>query len=219
MHRYRLLERPLSSGLTTLRDYAERLGYSRDYIRLYWKKRDGFPEPAGELPSRGRHGGGRGELVYEEKALDAFRAAHADLWGRRPLQRVVTDRDLDERLTPAVFARLAGAGGEMMARHQEMEGFPETGADGKCRLGDLLAYWNTRPIVLANHDPDEEVTLYQAASILDVNAKTVYQYQGHPGFPPGTATDEGVLYRLGAIVDFLNTGRPGKRGPAARPAA
>jgi hypothetical protein len=219
MHRYRLLERPLPPGLTTLRDYSRRLGYSPDYIRLYWKKRDGFPEPAGELPSRGRHGGGRGELVYAEKALDAFRAAHADLWGRRPLQRVVTDRDLDERLTPAEFARLAGASDEMMARHQEMEGFPETGADGKCRLGDLLAYWNTRPIVLAGNDPDEEVTLYQAARILGVNAKTVYQYQGHSGFPPGTATADGLLFRLGAVVDFLNTGRPGKRGPAASTAA
>src|SRR5260370_1506855 len=95
MRRYRLLEQPLPPGLTTLRDYADRLGYSSRYIRQYWGQRDGFPEPVGELPSQGRLGrgsGGPGELVYEEKALNAFRARHADPWGRPRMQRVVTHR-------------------------------------------------------------------------------------------------------------------------------
>jgi hypothetical protein len=216
MRRHRLLERPLAPGLTTLRDYAKRIGYSPDYIRLFWGKRDGFPAPAGELPPRGRHGGGRGELVFDEKALDAFRATQADLWGRRPMQRVVTNRDLDERITPSEFAQqLAGVDGAVMARYQALDGFPEIGKDGRCRLGDLLAHWNTRPIVLAGHDPDERVILREAARIIGLAHKTISQYRKKAGFPPGR---DGT-YRLGDVVDFLNTGRPGKRGPAARDAA
>ena len=223
MPRYRLLERPLPPGLTTLRDYAQRIGYSFDYIRRFWGQRDGFPEPVGVLPSRGRHGGGRGELVYEHKALDAFRALYADLWGRRRMERVVTSRDLGERITPAEFARqLAGVGAEVMARYQELEGFPQTGPDGHARLGDLLAYWNTRPIVLpAGYSGNEQVMISEVARIIGVNTKTISQYEGHPGFPAAVSgADTGRRrYRLGSIIEFLNTGRPGKRGPSARAAA
>jgi len=188
MRRYRLLEQPLSPGLTTLRDYAERIGYSARYIRQFWGQRDRFPEPVGELSPQGRMGRGSGglpELVYEEKALDAFRALYADLWGRRRIQRVTTSRDLDERITPGGFARqLAGISAGEMARFQELEGFPETGADGTARLGDLVAYWNTRPIVLpAEYCGDEQVTIGEAARILNVAPKTIGQYEGHPGFP------------------------------------
>jgi hypothetical protein len=221
MRRYRQLEQPLPPGLTTLHDYAERIGYSSRYIRQYWGQRAGFPEPVGELPSQGRLGrgsGGLGELVYEEKALDAFRARHADLWGRRRMQRVVTRRDLDERLPPGEFARqLAGVGPDVIARYQELEGFPETSADGTARLGDLLAYWNTRPIVLpAAYSGDEQVTIGDAARILKVHPKTIDQYRGHGGFPSmvSRAGTRPRKYRLGSIVEFLNTGRPGKRGPA-----
>ncbi len=226
MRRYRLLELPLPPGLTTLRDYADRLGYSSRYIRQFWGQRDGFPEPVGELPSQGRAGrgsGGLGELVYEEKALDAVRARYADLWGRRRMERVVTSRDLDERITPGKFGRqLAGVAAEVMARYQELDGFPETGADGTARLGDLVAYWNTRPIVLpAGYSGDEQVTIGEVARIIDVDPKTISQYAGRPGFP-GVVSRAGKRprrYRLGSIVEYLNTGRPGKRGPAARSAA
>jgi hypothetical protein len=223
MGRYRLLERPLPPGLTTLRDYAARIGYSPDYVLRFWRKRPEFPSsPVGQLAPRGRRGGGRGELVYEEKALDAVRAAHADLWGRRPMQRVVTHRDLDERITPAEFARqLAGVGADVMARYQELEGFPESGPDGRARLGDLLTYWNTRPIVLAGHSGDEQVLISEAARIIGVDTKTISQYEGHPGFPAVVSGAETSRrkYRLGGIVEFLNTGRPGKRGRAAGAAA
>lgn len=216
MRRYRLLELPLPPGLITLRDYATRIGYSAGYIRMFWRKRAGFPEPVGELPPRGRRGGGLGELVFEEKALDAFRATQADLWGRRSMQRVVTSRDLDERVAPDEFAhQLAGVGAEVMARYQALDGFPETGADGRCRLGDLLAYWNTRPIVLVGQDLDQRVTLYRAAQILGVAEKTISQYRGDPAFPAA----DGQEYRLGNVVGFLNTGRPGKRRGTASTAA
>jgi hypothetical protein len=233
MRRYRLLEQPLPPGQTTLRGYAQRLGYSPRYIRDTWGQRDGFPEPVGELPSQGREGrgsGGLGELVYEERALDAFRARHADLWGRRRMQRVVTSRDLDERVTPAEFARqLAGVGAEVIARYEDLAGFPETAADGTARLGDLVAYWNTRPTVLpAGYSGDEQVTIGEAARILDVE---ISQYRGYANFPAvvsspgtrrrGTGKPRRVprKYRLGDIVEFLNAGRPGKRGPSAGAAA
>ena len=221
MRRYPLIAEPLPPGLTTLRDYAERIGYSSRYIRQHWGKRGGFPEPVGELPSRGRIGrgsGGLAELVYEQKSLDAFRARHADLWGRRPMQRVVTGRDLDERITPGEFARqLAGADAEVIGRYQELRGFPQASADGTARLGDLLVYWNTRPIVLpAGYSGDEQVTIGEAARILDVAPKTIHQYGGHDGFPAAVskARTRPRKYRLGSIVEFLNTGRPGKRGRA-----
>lgn len=236
MRRYRLLEQPLPPGLTTLRDYAASLGYSSRYIRQYWGKRDGFPEPVGELPTQGRVGrasGGLGELVYEEKALDAFRACHADLWGRRRMLRVVTRRDLDERITPREFARqLAGVGAEVIARYQDLGGFPKTSADGTARLGDLVGYWNTRPIILpAGYSGDELVTIGEAARILDMEPKTIGQHDGKPGFPAvvsradtrrrraGKPRRAPRKYRLGSIVQFLNTGLPGKRGPAAKAAA
>jgi hypothetical protein len=225
MRRYRLLEQPLPPGLTTLRDYADRLGYSPRYIRQYWGHRDGFPEPVGELwPGRlGRGSGGLGERVYEEKALDAFRARHADLWGRRRMERVVTSRDLDERIPVGEFARqLAGVGAEVIARYQELDGFPETSADGTARLGDLLAYWNTRPILLpSRYSGDEQVTIGEAARIIDVDPKTISQHDSKPGFPAvvSRAGKRPRRYRLGSIVEFLNTGLPGKRGPAACAAA
>lgn len=222
MRGYHLLERPLPPGLTTLRDYAERIGYSYRYIQRSWVPRRGFPAPVGTLPARSGRGGPR-EIVYEEKALEAFRARHADLWGRGPMQRVVTSRDLDERITPGEFARqLPGVGAEVIARYQDLEGFPETGADGAARLGDLLAYWNTRPIVLpAGYSSDDQVTIGEAARIIGVDPKTIEQYRGQAGFPAAvsTAGARPRKYRLGSIVEFLNTRRPGKRGRAAKVAA
>jgi hypothetical protein len=216
---YPLLERPLPAGLTTLADYGHRIGYSPKYFRARWGSRDGFPRPVGVL----RRSRGRRELVYAVRGLDAFRATQADLWGRRVMQRVVTDRDLDERITPGQFAsQLAAVDAEVIARYQELEGFPETGADGTCRIGDLVAYWNTRPIVLpAGYTGDEQVTIGEAARIIDVDPKTIEQYRGHDGFPAvvSRAGTRPRKYRLGRIVQFLNTGRPGKRGRAARVAA
>src|SRR5208282_4398140 len=110
------------------------------------------------------------------------------------------------------------------------EGFPETSADGTARLGDLLAYWNTRPIVLpAGYSGDDQVTIGEAARIIGVDPKTIEQYRGQAGFPAAVSTagarprrragTRPRKYRLGGIVEFLNTGRPGKRGRSAKAAA
>lgn len=213
---YPLLERPLPPGLATLADYGDRIGgYSGDYIRHHWGKRPGFPAPAGAV----RRQRGRRELVYEIKGLDAFRATQADLWGRRVMARVTTDRDLDERITPGEFAgQLAGVSGEVMALYLELDsdGFPGAGPDGKYRLGDLVAYWNTRPIILPGRDLDERVNLPQAAAATGVDRTALAKYRHSDRFP-GTGPDG--KYRLGDVLGFLNTGRPGKRGASAGTAA
>ena len=215
MARYPVLQRPLPPGLVTLHDYARDIGYSAEAIRVHWKRRRGFPEPVGQVPGPA----GPPAPVYEARRLETFRAAHAGTWGwgRRPLQRVVTDRDLDERVTLEEFAvQLAGTGVQDLARYRDAGGFPPIGEDGRCRLGDLVAFWNTRPIMLAGQDPGERVNLGQAARILGLARKTLTQYRDSDGFPE--AGPDG-LRRLGDVVAFLNTGRPGKRGPSARDVA
>jgi len=206
-----VLERPLPPGLATLDDYGELIGYQGTYIHWRWHPRPGFPEPVGEVPARGG-GGHRPQLVYEIKNLDAFRATQDDLWGRRKMRRVTTTLDLDLRFTAAQFAGLAEVDPGVLALYQALDGFPEI-EDGTYRLGDLVRYWNTRPIVLEEHSRDERMTLGQIADrVLKVARKTITQYRdGDPDFPE---PDGDGRYRLGDVVDFLN-GRPGKRGPAA----
>ena len=213
MARYPVLERPLPPGLVTLQDYAHDIGYSAEAIRVHWRKLPGFPEPVGQVSRPA----GLPAPVYEARRLETFRAAHANTWGRRELQRVVTDRDLDERVTLEEFAgQLAGTGVQDVARYREAGGFPRAGEDGRCRLGDLVAFWNTRPILLTGQDPEQRVNLGQAARILGMARKTLSQYRDSAGFP---AAGLDGLRRLGDVVDFLNTGRPGKRGPSARDVA
>jgi hypothetical protein len=213
--RYPVLEEPLPPGLDTLDGYGKRIGYRGRYLYYFWRPREGFPGPVAEVPARGSHGG-RNELVYDVKRLDAFRATQADLWGRRKMPRVTTAQDLDLRITAAEFAALAGADPAALRPYQALRGFPEPDEDGRRRLGDLVAYWNTRPIVLLEHDRDQRMPLGQIADrVLQVARKTVTQYRDAPGFPE---PDEDGRYRLGDVVDFLND-RPGKRGAASRPAA
>jgi hypothetical protein len=213
---YPLLDRPLPPGLGTLADYGDLIGgYSGEYVRIHWGKREGFPVPVGEV----RRQRGRRELVYEVKALDAFRATQAGLWGRRVMPRAVTRRDLDERITLGEFAgQLAGVSGEVMAGYLELDsaGFPAAGPDGKYRLGDLLGYWNTRPIILPGCDLDSRVALREVAAEIGVHRKTVEQYKDRAGFPE--AGPDGK-YRLGDVLGFLNTRLPGKRGASAKAAA
>jgi len=208
--RYPVLERPLPPGLATLGDYGKLIGYQETYLHWRWHPREGFPEPVGETPARGGHGR-RPKLVYEIKQLDAFRATQDDLWGRRKMTRVTTTLDLDLRFTAEQFAALAEVEPAVLALYQALDGFPAA-EDGTYRLGDLVAYWNTRPIVLEEHTGDERMTLGQIAGVLGVARKTVSQYKDDdPDFP---APDGDGRYRIGDVVDYLN-GRPGRRGPAA----
>ena len=213
MARYSLLEQPLPPGQTTIREYGRRIGRSPEYIRVEWGARQGFPVPVGQLRPRGRNGGGLGELVYETGALDAFRASQEDLWGIRAVAAVVTDRDLDERVSLGEFAaQVAHEDLELVARYRGLDGFPAGDARGRYRLGDLIGYWNTRPLLITDRDRAERVTLgHFADHVVGKSRKTVTQYRDQ--LPP--AGDDG-RYPLGVLVDFWNYGRPGKRGPAAK---
>jgi hypothetical protein len=89
-----------------------------------------------------------------------------------------------------------------------------------------VAFWNTRPMLLpAGYSGDELVTIGEAARITGVDSKTISmtisQCEAQSGFPAlvSGARERPRRYPLGSIVEVLNTGRPGKRGPAARAAA
>jgi hypothetical protein len=133
----------LPPGTTTLRSWAARHGRTHDYLRR-WRRRDGFPSPVGELPARGRHGGGRGELLFDEKALDTWLAGQADLEAPERFDLVALGLAADDRITLGRFAALAGRARNTVIQHLERPGFPQAGADGTYRVGDLSDYWNSR---------------------------------------------------------------------------
>jgi hypothetical protein len=131
-------------GLITLRQWAASHGRTYDYVRQFWRKRDGFPDPVGELPSRGRHGGGRGELLFSETALEDWFAAQPDLLPPGRIDPSNLPVDADERITLGRFASHIGKARGTVTQHRGRPGFPEADANGRYRAGDLLDYWNTR---------------------------------------------------------------------------
>ena len=133
----------LPPGTTTLRDWAAQNGRTYDYLRR-WRRRDGFPPPVGELPARGRHGGGRGELLFDEKALDAWLVRQVDLEPPERFDFAMLGFAPDDRITLGRFATLIGRARNTVTQHRERPGFPRADADGSYKAGDLLTYWNTR---------------------------------------------------------------------------
>jgi hypothetical protein len=131
-------------GQTTLRRWAPRHGRTYDYVRQFWRRRPGFPDPVGELPARGRHGGGPGELLFDEAALDAWLAAQPDLAPPERIDPSAAGIDPQERITLTRFAKLAGRTRQTVAQHRDRPGFPPAEEDGTYRTGDLLQYWNSR---------------------------------------------------------------------------
>lgn len=135
----------IPAGLTTLRAWSTRQGRVYDYVRQFWRPRPGFPEPVGELRPRGRHGGGRGEHLYDEAALDGWRSAQSDLDPPERIELSALGISADERVTLGRFAGLIGKDRKTVTQHRDRPGFPAAGEGGKYRAGDLLAYWNARP--------------------------------------------------------------------------
>jgi len=208
--RYPVIQRPLPPGLTTLREYAPRVGRTPEYLEIRWRKLEGFPAPLYELPSAARNGGGQGELVYSETALDAFRELHPSLWGHRSV-RLVIARRLDERVTVAQFAEITGLdAGRAAAR----PGCPPAGDDGRRALGDLVAWHNASPgpepaLAVTPLGARELVTVTAFARLVERDPKTVRQYQGTPDFP---GARDGKRYLLGQMARWWN-GRGLKPGP------
>jgi hypothetical protein len=133
----------MPTGMTTLRMWAARHGRSHDYVR-HWRKRPGFPQQTGALPSRGRHGGGYGEPFFDEAALDGWFAAQPDLVPPERIDSSAAQIDPAERITLGRFAGLIGKARGTVNQHRSRPGFPEPGPDGLYLAEDLLGYWNAR---------------------------------------------------------------------------
>jgi hypothetical protein len=133
----------LPAGMTTLRRWAVRHGRSHDRVR-HWSAEADFPGPAGELASRGRHGGGIGERYFDEAALDAWLAGRPELAPPQRIDPSAAGIDPDARVTLGRFAGLIGKARGTVNQHRDRPGFPQPGADGLYRAGNLLTYWNTR---------------------------------------------------------------------------
>ncbi len=69
-------------------------------------------------------------------------------------------------------------------------------------------------LAMPGHSRDERMTLGYFADHVTPrrDRRTVTQYREKPGFPQPDNDDR---YELGALLDYFNTGRRGKRGPAA----
>jgi hypothetical protein len=130
--------------MTTLRMWAASHGRTHDYVR-HWRTRPDFPQQAGELPSRGRHGGGNREPYFDEAALDGWFAAQPDLAPPERIDSSATRIDPDERITLGRFAGLIGKARGTVTQHRGRQGFPEPGPDGLYPAEELLGYWNARP--------------------------------------------------------------------------
>jgi hypothetical protein len=128
-----------------LRRWASGHGRTHHYVRQFWRCRPGFPDPVSELPPNGHHGGGRGEHLYDEAALDAWLAAQPDLAAPDRVDPGAFQIAPDERITLGRFAALIGKDRKTVTQHRDRPGFPEPDPDGTYRTGDLLGYWNSRP--------------------------------------------------------------------------
>ena len=135
----------IPAGLTTLRRWASRHGRSPAYVQNFWRRNPDFPDPVGELPSRARHGGGHGELVFSEDELDAWLAAQPNLAPPERIDPAAIEIAPDQRITLGRFAKLIGKDRKTVTQHRDRAGFPTSGPDGTYRFADLLKYWNSRP--------------------------------------------------------------------------
>jgi hypothetical protein len=133
----------LLPGTTTLRRWAAQHGRTYDCLRR-WRQREGFPAPVGELPSRGRHGGGRGELLFDEHALDEWLAGQVDLEPPERFDLASLGLAADERITLGRFAGLVGLARATVTQHRGRSGFPPADGGGTYSAGELLDYWNSR---------------------------------------------------------------------------
>jgi hypothetical protein len=135
----------IPAGMTTLRLWAVKHGRTYDYVRQFWRRRDGFPAAAGELPARGRHGGGLRELLFNEQALDAWVSAQSDLEPPERFDLAAVGLAADDRITLGRFAAAIGKARATVTQHRDRPGFPEADDDGCYRADELLGYWNARP--------------------------------------------------------------------------
>ena len=103
--------------MTTLRRWAARHGRSHERVR-HWSAAPDFPGHAGELPTRGRHGGGIGERYFDEAALDAWLAGQPELAPPQRIDPSAAGIDPGERVTLGRFAGLIGKARGTVTQHR-----------------------------------------------------------------------------------------------------
>jgi hypothetical protein len=168
-----------------------------------------WPDPVGQLPPRGRNGGGRGELVYAVAELDAWRDRHPELWPERRAAPVDISLDPDTLVTLGRFAELAGVDRKTVTQYRGKAGWPDPVHAEVYRLRGLLSFWP----VQTDLNPDTMVTLDQfAGEVAGVAVEDVARCRELRGFPSPVREP----YRLGDLLGYWPA-RPGKRGRARNP--
>jgi len=206
---YPELAEPLADGLTTIRRWAAQINRSPAYVSAFWRRLPDWPEPVGHLPRRGRNGGGRGELVFAVADLEACRERHPEMWPERRAAVVETGLDPSTLVTAGRFAEIAGVDRKTVTQYRDKPGWPAPVAEEVYRLRSLLSFWPGAPAT--DLDPDTLMTLRRfAADVAHVTPEDVTRCRELPGFPRPARE----AYRLGDLLQFWRSGRPGKRGRA-----
>lgn len=129
----------------TLDEWAVKQGRSPKYVRNFWRPQAGFPEPVGrqEAPRTT----GPGAELYDEAALDSWRA---DLLATQPMpppEPYPVPGDPEERLTLGAVARRLGVDGKTVTQYrgaidERAADVEQRGTRRYYRLGEVIAILN-----------------------------------------------------------------------------
>ncbi|MCX4097717.1 hypothetical protein [Nocardia sp. alder85J] len=134
-------------GWVTLAQWADKHGYSPEYVRNFWTPLLGFPAPASSHPRSASSGRFEAE-VYSEAALDAFYAAH------RPEHRGTTSMldGPDEFRTLGTIASMLGLDRKTVSQYRQAidaavaaEDYQDRGARRLYRTRVVVDWLNARP--------------------------------------------------------------------------
>ncbi|MEY9210592.1 hypothetical protein NI17_024120 (plasmid) [Thermobifida halotolerans] len=137
-----------TEGLITLQEWAERCGYSYNYVlNIMPRHYPDFPEPRVRRKGDVGRGGGSGNNLYDPAELEKFRP-------RRPDPVELPDEDLVKQVTLGGFAALIGVASKSVTQIKDdrPDTLPPT-VDGqrqwywgaRYHVRDLLLMWNSRP--------------------------------------------------------------------------
>lgn len=206
---YPELAEPLGEGLTTIASWARQINRSAAYVSGYWRPQPDWPDPVGQLPPRGRNGGGRPELVYAAADLDRWRKRHQETQPERRSAAVATDLDPGTLVTLGRFAEIAKVDRKTVTQYRGTPGWPAPVNAEVYRLRGLQSFWS----VPAELDPGTLLTLERfAGEVAYLPLGEVERCRELRGFPKPVRE----VYRLGDLLAYWPS-RPGKRGPSRSP--
>lgn len=203
---YPELAEPLDEGLVTIASWARAVNRSAAYVSGYWRPQPDWPEPVGQLPPRGRNGGGRPALVYAGAELDSWRERHEETQPEGHSAAVTTDLDPGTLVTLGRFAEIANLDRKTVTQYRGTPGWPAQVTGEAYRLRGLLSFWS----VASELDPGTLMTLKRfAGEVAQLPLGEIERCRGLRGFPKPVRE----VYRLGDLLAFWPS-RPGKRGPS-----